>query len=246
MYRTVESSNAQSIYSTNSLAIGSVLLAVFALVAGLSPILQSAFLPISLLGMILAVFSLFSCHDRTGLQVGALAVNGFVMLLALLMGPRLSAAASAESMPGSWGAMTAVSGSQLEGRILERTWTRIPGGASKLDLAIVWNTDNLSGSWNWIDGVVRLSHLDGEEVLELDWRVNHAAMTASGSMVRSDDFIFDHDRPEHRWLTSTANNRIKVEFLPAQWEHVALQPHDGRLRPARGYVGAEPRLIGSR
>merc|ERR1712157_668176 len=89
MYRTVERSNAQSIYSTNSLAVGSVLLAVFALVAGLSPILQSAFLPISLLGMVLAVFSLFSCRDRTGLQVGALAVNGFVMLLALLMGPRI-------------------------------------------------------------------------------------------------------------------------------------------------------------
>lgn len=246
MYRTVESSNAQAIYSTNSLAIGSVLLAVFALVAGLSPILQSAFLPISLLGMILAVFSLFSCRDRTGLQVGALAVNGFVMLLALLMGPRISAAVSAESMPGSWGSMTAVSGSQLDGQILDRTWTRGPGGGSKLGLAIAWNTDNLSGSWNWIDGVVRLSHLDGDEVLELDWRVSQATMTSSGSMVRSDEFLFDHSREEHRWLTSTANNRIKVEFLPTQWEHVALQPYDGRLRPAHRSAGAELRLIGSR
>ena len=236
MYRTVDSSNAQSIYSTNSLAIASVLLAVSAVVAGLSPILHPAFLPVSLLGMILAVLGLFSCRDRSGLQVGALAINGFVMLLALLMGPQMSPAASAESLHDGWGSMFAVEGERLQGRIHDRAWQQLGDGSSRLELAITWDTANLTGTWNWIDGVVQLSHLDGDETLELDWRINSAMTVTSGSLTRSDDFIFDERSDAHRWLTSTANTRIKVEFIPTQWEHVALQPPHGH--PRHGLVRA--------
>ena len=244
MYRTVERTNPQSICSTNSLAIASVLLAVSAVVAGLSPILHPAFLPVSLLGMILAVLGLFSCRDRSGLQVGALAINGFVMLLALLMGPQMSPTASAESMHDGWGSMFAVEGERLQGRIHDRAWQQLANGSSRLELAITWDTTNLTGSWNWIDGVVQLSHLDGDETLELDWRINAAMASRNGSLTRSDDFVFDDRIAAHRWLTSTANTRIKVEFIPTQWEHVALEPNHGHPRP--GLIRAGARLAGRR
>jgi hypothetical protein len=208
MYRTVDSTNSQSIYSTNSLAIASVLLAVSAVVAGLSPILHPAF------------------------------------LLALLMGPQMSPAASAESLHDGWGSMFAVEGERLQGCIHDRAWQQLGDGSSRLELAITWDTANLTGTWNWIDGVVHLSHLDGDESLELDWRINSAMTSASGSLTRSDGFIFNERIDAHRWLTSTANTRIKVEFIPTQWEHVALQPQDGRPRPAMIRAGA--RLAGRR
>jgi len=246
MYRTVDSTKPQSIYSTNSLAIASVLLAVSAVVAGLSPILHPAFLPLSLLGMIVAVLGLFSSRDRSGLQVGALAVNGFVMLLALLMGPRLSPAASADSLHDGWGSMFAVEGERLEGRIHDRTWRLMPDGSSRLELSIVWDTANLTGHWNWIDGMVQLSHIDGEEELEMDWRITGASTSASGFMTRSDDFIFDETIDGHRWLTATANTRIKVQFIPTQWEHTALAPQDGYRRPVLVQQVRSTRLAGKR
>jgi hypothetical protein len=246
MYRTVDSTRPQSIYSTNSLAVASVLLAVSAVVAGLSPILHPAFLPVSLLGMIVAVFGMFSCRDRSGLQIGALAVNGFVMLLALLMGPRMSSTATAESLHHGWGSMFAVEGERLQGRLHERTWQQMDDGSSRLGLSIVWDTSNLSGYWNWIDGVVQLSNLDGDEVLKMDWRISEAATSASGSMTRSGDFVFDETSDQHRWLTATANSRIKVQFIPTQWEHEALTPQYGRLRPILAHEGPGHRLVDKR
>lgn len=233
IYRTIPTSRAQPIHSTHSLAIASLLLATSAIVAGFSPILHPAFLPLSLLGFTVAVFGLFSCRDRSGLQVGALAVNGFVILMALLLGPITSPSSAGAAINDSWGSIASspAGGSYLEGRVLERDWYTFDDGNARVELSIEWDTQNVMGCWNWIDGVVRFSDEDGERTLDLDWRIS-GMITSGAASVGNGGFDFDESQEVHRWLRSTAASGIRVSFTPTQWEHAALENTDGILVPA--------------
>ena len=233
IYRTIQSSHAQPIYSTNSLAIASLLLAISAVVAGLSPILHLAFLPLSLLGFTVAVFGLFSCRDRSGLQVGALAVNGFVILLALLLGPIATPSSAGAAIDDGWTSMgtSPAGGLALQGYVLNRDWHAFSDGHARIELSVQWDTRNVSGCWNWIDGVVRFSDEQGERTLDLDWRIP-GTITAGSAVVGSGGFDFDESEEVHRWLRSTTESQIHVTFTPTQWEHAALENTDGILIPA--------------
>ena len=233
IYRTIQTSHAQSIFSTNSLAIASLLLAMSAVVAGLSPILHLAFLPLSLLGFTVAVFGLFSCRDRSGLQVGALAVNGFVILMALLLGPIASPSSAGAAIDDEWGSIVSspAGGLRLEGRVVDRDWYAFDDGNARIELSVEWDTQNLSGCWNWIDGVVRFSDEEGERTLDLDWRIP-GTVTASNAAIGNGGFDFDESDEVHRWLRSASTSGIQVSFIPTQWEHAALENTDGILVPA--------------
>ena len=150
LYRSIDSSQAVPIYSTNSLAIASLLLACGAVITGLSPLLQGAFLPLSLLGLAIATLGLFSLHDRSGLQVSALAVNGLVLLLALLLGPALGPMSANASTSDEWSSFPA----GLQGRIIDRNWLRVDDETSAIELSIAWNTNHMQGCWNWMDGTL--------------------------------------------------------------------------------------------
>ena len=227
LYRSVDSSGVVPIYSTNSLAIASLLLACGAVTTGLSPLLQGAFLPLSLLGLAVATLGLFSLHDRSGLQVSALAVNGLVLLLALLLGPAFGPLPAQASTSGEWTSFQL----GLEGRIVDRRWHRVDEETSAIELAITWNTNHLQGCWNWVDGTLRLSDPASERVLELDWRIP-GTIEQGMELVRTGSFEFDESDALHRWLQTTSTFDVEVSFIPTQWEHAALQSTEGMLVPA--------------
>lgn len=227
LYRSVDSSGVVPIYSTNSLAIASLLLACGAVITGLSPLLQGAFLPLSLLGLAVATLGLFSLHDRSGLQVSALAVNGLVLLLALLLGPAFGPLPAQASTSGEWTSFQ----SGLEGRIVDRRWHRVDEETSAIELAITWNTNHLQGCWNWVDGTLRLSDPTSERVLELDWRIP-GTIEQGMELVRTGSFEFDESDALHRWLQTTSTFDVEVSFIPTRWEHAALQSTEGMLVPA--------------
>jgi len=232
IYRTIQTSYAQPILSTNSLAIASLLLAMSAVVAGLSPILHLAFLPLSLLGFTVAVFGLFSCRDRSGLQVGALAVNGFVILMALLLGPIASPSTAGAAIDEDWGSIVSspAGGLRLEGRVVDRDWYAFRDGHARIEFSVEWDTQNVTGCWNWIDGVVRFTDEEGDRTLDLDWRIP-GTVTSSSAAIGNGGFDFDESQEVHRWLRSEATSRIRVSFIPTQWEHAALENTDGILVP---------------
>ena len=107
-------------FSTRSLAIASLVVAGCGIIAALSPLLFPAFLPVALVGLVLAVFGLFSYRDRSTLQVAAMSVNGLLVLVALLRGPvALQSVDAAEFEP--WSPSIALNDSQpgLQGWVLQ-------------------------------------------------------------------------------------------------------------------------------
>ena len=227
LYRSIESSRAVPIYSTNSLAIASLLLACGAVITGLSPLLQGAFLPLSLLGLAVATLGLFSLHDRSGLQVGALAVNGLVLLFALLLGPAFGPLSARASTLDEWTSFQ----SGLQGRIVDRRWHRVDEETSAIELEISWNTNHLQGCWNWVDGKLHLSDPTSERELELDWRIP-GTIEQGTELVRGGSFEFDESDALHRWLQTTSTFDVEVSFIPTRWEHAALESTEGVLVPA--------------
>ena len=227
LYRSVDSSQAVPICSTHSLAIASLLLACGAIITGLSPLLQGAFLPLSLLGLVLAILGLFSLHDRSGLQVGALAFNGLVLLVALLLGPVTGPVSAQASMSDEWTSFH----SAMEGRIVDRRWHRIDEETSAIELAISWNTNHMHGCWNWVDGTLLLSDPAGERSLELDWRIP-GTIEQGTELVRGGSFEYNESDALHRWLQTTSTFDVEVSFIPTRWEHAALESTEGVLVPA--------------
>ena len=227
LYRSIDSSQAVPIYSTNSLAIASLLLACGAVITGLSPLLQGAFLPLSLLGLAIATLGLFSLHDRSGLQVSALAVNGLVLLLALLLGPALGPMSANASTSDEWSSFPA----GLQGRIIDRNWLRVDDETSAIELSIAWNTNHMQGCWNWMDGTLRLSDPGSDRELELDWRIP-GTIEQGTELVRAGGFAFDESDALHRWMQTTSTFDVEVSFIPTRWEHAALESTEGVLVPA--------------
>ena len=227
LYRSVDSSRAVPIYSTNSLAVASLLLACGAVITGLSPLLQGAFLPLSLLGLAVATLGLFSLHDRSGLQVSALAVNGLVLLLALLLGPAFGPMSAQASTSDEWTSFPA----GLEGRIIDRNWLRVDDETSAIELSIAWNTNDMQGCWNWVDGTLRLSDPASDRELELDWRIP-GTIEQGTDLVRNGGFAFDESDALHRWLQTTSTFDVEVSFIPTRWEHAAMESTEGVLVPA--------------
>ena len=233
LYRSIDSSRLVPIHSTNSLAVASLILATAAVIAGLSPLLHGAFLPLSLLGLGVAVLGLFSLHDRSGLQVGALAFNGLVLLLALLLGPVAGPMSAQASMTDEWTSFQTAHGlgTGLHGRIVERRWYQIDQETAAIELAIAWDTNQLQGCWNWVDGTLRLSDPTNERELELDWRIP-GTIKQGTELVRDGSFVFNESDALHRWMQSTSTSDVQVTFVPTRWEHAALESTEGVLIPA--------------
>lgn len=231
-YRTITTTRHQPICSTNSLAVASLMLAASAILIGLSPLLNNAFLPLALTGLLLAVFSLFSYRDHSGLQVGALAVNGLVVLLALLHGPMAGPSEARASEVDAWNsyAYAPTSGSVIHGYVADRNFRQISPGVAWLGLMIQWDASDLSGCWNWIDGILVLEDATGENRLEVDWRIS-GPIVSGEPLTRGGGLDYKENERVHRWLATTDTENIVVTFMPTGWEHSALKEADGMLVP---------------
>ena len=148
-FHAYEPKTTMPFFSTRSLAIASLVVAGCGIIAALSPLLFPAFLPVALVGLVLAVLGLFSYRDRSTLQVAAMSVNGLLVLVALLRGPvALQSVDAAEFEP--WSPSIALNDSQpgLQGWVLqsERFYA---DGRRGMDLVIQWDLADVAGCWNW-------------------------------------------------------------------------------------------------
>ena len=215
-------------FSTRSLAIASLVVAGCGIIAALSPLLFPAFLPVALVGLVLAVFGLFSYRDRSTLQVAAMSVNGLLVLVALLRGPvALQSVDAAEFEP--WSPSIALNDSQpgLQGWVLqsERFYA---DGRRGMDLVLQWDLADVAGCWNWFKGdlVVR-NGVDGR-TYEVEWSIegpiHDGAILTQGCRMPADG--------ELAWIADTSMDDLEISFTPVEWEHSAFERHNGVLVPA--------------
>jgi len=221
----------QPILSTSSLAIASLIVASFAFICGLSPLLMPAFLSVAALGMVLAVLSVISYRDHSSMQVGALAINAAILVLALLRGPigTPQTAIAAETI--SWDPISSVDHpcEYLSGVVMTRHVQRHENGLF-MDLVIQWDVSTIQGCWNWFEGTLVVKHAGETEDRSFDWRIDgpihQSSVVMNGRQVR-----IDADESDCQWLTSARYENLEIQFHPVRWEHSALKQRNGILVP---------------
>jgi hypothetical protein len=226
-FRAYDTKSTVPFFSTRSLAIASLIVAVCAVIAALSPLLFPAFLPIAMVGLILAVFGLFSYHDRSTLQVAAMSFNGLLVLVALLRGPvTLQAVDAAEFQP--WTPSIAMDDARfgLPGWVL-RSDRVYADGRRSMDIVLQWDLSGIAGCWNWFAGDLVFSGTDGQ-MHEVEWSIegpiHDGAILTQGCRIPADG---DLD-----WIAETPMEDLEISFRPVEWEHSAFTRHNGILVPA--------------
>lgn len=227
-FHTFDTKRNLPIHSTGSLAIASLIVAGCAIIMALSPLLLPAFLPIALLGLVLAILGLFSYQDRSALQVGAMSINGLIVLFALLKGPVGMLQPANASEFEMWSSAASLHGSDhaIPGWLLQREYST-SNGRNSMDFVVQWDVSGVAGCWNWFDGTLRVHSLvDGSEH-EMDWHIEGPIF--SGAMImQGHRLTFDDLGGELDWLTGTSMEDLEITFTPIQWEHTAL----AHLRPS--------------
>lgn len=230
-FQPVTTDRNQPIWSTSSLAIASLIVAACAIIVGLSPLLLPALLPIALLGLLLATLSLFSYRDHSSLQVGSLAINGCIMLLAMLRGPMAipqsaNAAALADWDPISW---IQNPDQTLHGRLLQRAFG-VEEDLNFLDLVIQWDVSEIHGCWNWFEGMLILRNSTGEFEQEFAWHIS-GPIHSSAVVMNGHRIELDSEHPAYGWLYQARYEDVEITFRPVRWEHAALGRSNGILVP---------------
>jgi len=221
-FHTFDTKRNLPIHSTGSLAIASLIVAGCALIMALSPLLLPAFLPIALLGLVLAIMGLFSYRDRSALQVGAMSINGLIVLFALLKGPVGMLQPASASEFEMWSPSASLHGADrvIPGWLLQRE-TSFEDGRSNLDFVIQWDVSSISGCWNWFEGTLRVrSIVDGSE-LELDWYID-GPIHSGVVIMQGHRLTFDDRQGDLDWITRNGMDELEITFKPIQWEHTAL------------------------
>ncbi|MAA51504.1 MAG: hypothetical protein CMJ41_00365 [Phycisphaerae bacterium] len=236
-FHAYEPKTTMPFFSTRSLAIASLVVAGCGVIAALSPLLFPAFLPIAMLGMVLAVCGLFSYRDRSTLQVAAMSFNGLLVLVALLRGPvALQSVEAAEFEP--WSPSIAMHDSQqgLPGWVLRGDRIYADGRRS-LDLVLQWDLAEVAGCWNWFKGDLVFRNTEDGRTHEVEWSIegpiHDGAILTQGCRVPADGNL--------AWIAETPMDEIEISFMPVEWEHSAFQRHNGVLVPAGRMPAAQSR-----
>lgn len=226
-FRVYDSKSTLPFFSTRSLAIASLIVAACAVIVALSPLLFPAFLPVAMLGLVLAVFGLFSYHDRSTLQVAAMSVNGLLVLVALLRGPVALQAVDAAEFD-AWTSSVAIGDGHngLPGWVLHRERMHVDGRRT-MDFVLQWDLSGVTGCWNWFEGDLVISGRDGLEH-ELEWSIegpiHDGAFLTQGCRIPTDGSL--------AWIEETPLDELDISFRPIKWEHSAFTRHNGVLVPS--------------
>jgi hypothetical protein len=212
-------------YSTGSLAIGSIIVACCAIIMALSPLLLPAFLPVALVGLVLAILGLFSYQDRSALQVAAMSINGLLVLFALLKGPSgmLQPANAAEY--AVWPQANLLSGSSdvLPGWLLQRDQTSSSDGIG-MDFVVQWDVSGIEGHWNWFEGTLYVQNARTGAEHELTWEI-HGPIHSGVIVMQGHSLSISESEMELAWLLSSPIEDLVIGFRPIQWEHSAPDQH---------------------
>lgn len=220
-YHTFEAKRNLPIYSTGSLAIGSIIVACCAIIMALSPLLLPAFLPVALIGLVLAILGLFSYQDRSALQVAAMSVNGLLVLFALLKGPSgmLQPANAAEY--AVWAPTNLIAGSSdvIPGWLLQRDQTASSDGIG-MDFVVQWDVSSIEGHWNWFEGTLFVQNARTGAEHELSWEI-HGPIHSGVIVMQGHSLSISKSETELAWLLSSPLEDLVIGFRPIQWEHSA-------------------------